>query len=441
MNRFIFLSLILSFIFISGRICDVRAGDPHSAYYSRENDRLFWFIQITDLQIGAQGNQDSDNLTWIVTEARDIINPEFIVATGDLTDSTNGRGDLDGLSDGPYPEEWAEYTGILSQAGIQDADYYYDIPGNHDHYNDKNFTFYLNNSIQGQTTGNTQVSWRRDFPFGSYHFIGICTAGNDGAPFNLFDASYGDHAGLDKEELDFIESRLANNRDVDVTVIFGHHPLPMRRTNDPTDTYLTYGIVEFIQLMETYGVSMYANGHTHDTGKGLIATDNSDGIFDLNVSPLGKDPGDYYQLIAIDCNGISTERQTVGVWPVVLITAPMDMKLDADYNPYAYSINEMNPKPIRALVFDRIPVTRVQFRIDSGAWQSMAVSPTNPNLWEAFWDEPALLDGEHILEVQAEGSSNRVMQITIGDRMAFSSLGSKEDDGDSCFVDSLSYSG
>jgi hypothetical protein len=71
----------------------------------------------------------------------------------------------------------------------------------------------------------------------------------------------------------------------------------------------------------------------------------------------------------------------------------------------------------------------------------MEVSPTNPNLWEAFWDESALLKGEHILEVQAEGSSNRAMQITIGDRMAFSPADSKEDDGDSCFVDSLSYSG
>lgn len=352
------------------------AGDPYSAYYSKDNDKIFWFIQISDIHIGASGTQDSNNLRWIVTEAKNVIKPEFIVATGDLTDSTNGGI----IPNGPYLSEWTEYFQILSNAGM-DENFYYDIPGNHDHYNDKNFVYYLNNSIQGRAAGKTQVSWRKDFPFGSYHFIGVCTAGNDGARFSIFPAqNYGDHAGLDLTELDFIETELENNQDVELTLIFGHHPL--KPTGNSADTYLTYGTSAFTSLMETYGVSAYSFGHTHQFNEELLKEDllltpNSAGVYYLNVSSLGKATNNQYNIIAIDCNGISTTAQNVNTWPVVLITAPLDKNYGKNINPYAYNLTNLHLKPIRALVFDKLPVTQVRFRIDSGAWQPMFNVPAN----------------------------------------------------------------
>ena len=435
--RVLFRLIFLGMILVSAIPVPLSwAGNPYKAYYSTENDRLFWFLQITDLHIGTVGERDHDNLAWILSEARNIIQPEFIVATGDLTDCSNGTGALAGIN-GPYTEEWMEYRQILSDAGIQGADDYYDLPGNHDHYNDKDFAFYLNYSIQGARNGTTQVSWRKNFSFGTYHFMGICTAGNDGAPFGLFDNSYGDHAGLDADELNYIEKELQRNQDADLTLVFGHHPLPARRTSDPTDTYLTYGDPEFVRLMEDYGVSAYVYGHTHEGRKGVLVTENSDGILDINAPALGKDPGGGYQLIAIDCNGISTTRLTVEEWPVVMITAPMDIKAGADENPYAYSINDLNPKPVRALVFDTQPISRVQFRIDEGAWQTMEPAAENPNLWEAVWDEPSGLTGEHTLEVQAVGSSTRSNQITIGTVEAATPAAvenSTDNDGVGCFI-------
>jgi predicted MPP superfamily phosphohydrolase len=135
------------------------AGDPHSAYYSSINNRIFWFIQISDIHIGASGTQDQAYLTWIVNDAKTVIDPEFIVATGDLTDSTNGN--ILGFPNGPHQAEWNEYKAIL--AGKVDAGNYYDIPGNHDAYSDQFFAYYLANSVQGQATGSTQASWRRDW--------------------------------------------------------------------------------------------------------------------------------------------------------------------------------------------------------------------------------------------------------------------------------------
>ncbi|MCD6485968.1 MAG: metallophosphoesterase [Syntrophobacterales bacterium] len=405
------------------------ARDPHSAFYSTDNDRIFWFIHISDPHMGTSGSQDSDNLAWIVNEARDVINPAFIVNSGDLTDSTDGDNPMP--YGGPYIEEWEEYYGILDAAGI-DSDFYYDIPGNHDHYNDKDFVYYLNNSIQGLATGGTQISWRRDFAFGKYHFLGVCTAGNDGAAFSLLPPNYGDNAGLDTDELAYIQNKLETNTDAVLTIIFGHHPiLP---TGDSTETSLTYGAEDFIDLMEEFGVSMYAFGHTHRYKEGFLTGDTSDGIFYLNVAALGKSDEKHYNVTAIDCNGISTVAMNVETWPVVLITAPVDRNLGTDDSPYAYSIDDLNPKPIRALVFDANPVTQVRFRVDAtGDWQPMTQVSGNPYLWEAFLDDASPLSEEdHTLEVQSTGSSTRSDIIVIGGHTSNGSSG--ESGGGGCFI-------
>jgi hypothetical protein len=59
------------------------------AYYYPRADRLFWFMIISDTHIGANSTC-SENITWAVTQARQVIAPQFIVNTVDLTDSTNG---------------------------------------------------------------------------------------------------------------------------------------------------------------------------------------------------------------------------------------------------------------------------------------------------------------------------------------------------------------
>jgi 3',5'-cyclic AMP phosphodiesterase CpdA len=405
----ILLLFLLSLLISSLSFINIVFGsDPHSAYYSSENGNLFWFIHTSDTHIGASGTRDSQNLQWIVTQGKNIINPNFIVVTGDLTDSTNGN--ILGWPNGPYQAEWDQYSNILSNN--VDASFYYDIPGNHDAYNDKYFAYYRANSIQGRATGHTQISWTRDFPFGKYHFLGINTADNTGAAFSLT-SPYGDHAGLDTDELAFISQELQLHPDASLTLIFGHHPLAS--TGNSTDTYVYYGAGEFIDLMDIYHSSLYGYGHLHSFGEDFFTQGMTEGIFYFRVASLGKSSENQFSVSAIDCNGISTITQTINTWPIVLITTPLDRYLGNRINPYSYTVPNSTSNPIRTLVFDPNPVQGVQYRVDDGTtWRQMANVSTNPYLWEAAWDASNLLEGEHTIEVQAATASGiRSNVITV----------------------------
>jgi hypothetical protein len=388
------------------------AGDPQSAYYGAENDHLFWFIQTSDTHIGARGSADADNLNWIVTRARTIIEPSFILATGDLTDSTNGN--FLGLPDGPHQAEWNEYKSIVDPAGITQDDYY-DIPGNHDAYHDRYFVYYRANSVQGRATGNTQLSFVKDFAFGKYHFLGINTADNTGDPFSIF-WPYGDYAGLDNSELSFIGNEMSLHSDSELTLVFGHHPL--FETGNSEDTYVYYGLPQFLSFMDQYYSPLYGYGHTHAFSEAFFIPDGAahEGFFYFNVSSLGKSSSNQYTIMAIDCNGLSSKTRTIGTWPAVLITAPVDANLGGG-NPYSYSVPAAASNPIRSLVFDANTVSSVQYRIDGGTlWSNMSQVPGNQHLWQAMWDASSLPQGQHTIEVRASsasGTSNDTITVNV----------------------------
>ena len=210
------LAAVLAVLLLAVAFSPSVAGSPHSAVYSPENNRIFWFIHASDVHVGTSASTDSTNLQWLVTTARNTIAPSFIVVTGDLTDSTNGN--IFGYPNGPYQAEWDQYRNILDAANVT-ADIYYDLPGNHDAYNDANFAYYLANSVQGRATGRKQHSWTRIFPFGTYHFLGVNTADNSGDGFSIL-PPYGDYAGLDTAELNFIYSELLANQGARLTLAF-----------------------------------------------------------------------------------------------------------------------------------------------------------------------------------------------------------------------------
>jgi hypothetical protein len=380
------------------------------AYYYPNADRLFWFMVLSDSHIGASDTA-AENLTWAVNQARQTINPLFIVNCGDLTDSTNG-----GLiPDGPYQAEWDTYRQILVGAGMT-PDFYYDMPGNHDEYNDGTLSFYRLNSIQGVATGQTQPSWTRQFPYGNYHFLGVCTPGSDGAPWSpLEQDNYGDHAGLDLFELAYIDSDLASHTDAQLTLIFGHHPFEPYYY-DWTDTGLTYGLIEFLDLIMQYQIPIYTFGHTHHYRENFRTNfyyyNLTPGIYYMNVASLGKSPQNQYAVMAVDGNGLSIVPAQKGVWPVVMITAPVDRSLGTSPNPYAYEIPQKSNNPIRALVFDSKDVTQVQFSIDGSAvWQDMQPI-AGTSIWQGYWNAATAAAGAHTITVRAPGSPPVTHTIT-----------------------------
>ena len=140
--------------------------EPQFGLLLPDTDKLLWFIHASDTHIGTSGSTDTTNLQWLVGQAKNVINPSFIVVTGDLTDSTNGN--IFGYPNGPYQAEWDQYKSILSN-GV-DASFYFDIPGNHDAYNDQYFSYYLANSVQGRATGQDAGLLDKDGSLGQISF-------------------------------------------------------------------------------------------------------------------------------------------------------------------------------------------------------------------------------------------------------------------------------
>jgi hypothetical protein len=385
-------------------------GNPHGAYYSADTNRVLWFIHVSDTHIGAKGTADSDRLRWLVTTGKAVINPSFIVATGDLTDSTNGN--IFGLPNGPYQAEWDEYKGIVDpNVG---ANFYFDIPGNHDAYNDATFAYYRANSVQGRATNSAQVAWTRTLPTGeTYRFLGVNTAGNTGAPFSI-SFPYGDPAGLDSGELAFVDQELA--KPASLALVFGHHPVT--DTGVSGDTWLFYGHQDFVQRLDLHSASAYSYGHTHAYSQALFRGNDytgymaGDGIAYNNIASLAKSSSNNYSVVAIDSNGVSAVPATAGTWPVVLITAPVDAYLGTERNPYAYTVPPASDNPIRALVFDAAANPQVTYRIDAGSiWYPMTRVADGP-LWQATWNASALAAGDHTIEVRAVGTSTRSDTVT-----------------------------
>ncbi|MBI2889406.1 MAG: metallophosphoesterase [Nitrospirae bacterium] len=363
------------------------AVNPNGARHSSDPNQLFWFIQVGDSHVGENfdgGTQDSEYLNWLVTEARTVVNPAFIALNGDLTDSTNG-----GLiPNGPHQAEWNEYKGLVDPS--VNATNFFDAAGNHDQYNDGSLSYYLNNSIQGRATQATQQTWIRTFAFGKYAFVNVSTPGDDGASWPF------DHAGLRAAELAFMESYFGSNMDSKLLFIFGHHP-----SND-----FNYGKTEFLNDLKKYRVAVYAYGHTHSYNEG-----RSDQVFHLNVASLGKSSGNHYNLVAVDNNGVSIVAHNAKDWPAVLITTPVDRNLGGS-NPYAYPLSKNSTSnALRAIVFDKNPVTSVSYKIDSGGL--VAMSQVAPGVWQASWDSTGVAVGQHTLTVQAVGSATRSDAVTF----------------------------
>ncbi len=151
--------------FAAGVLLLAQAADAgaEGGEYLADGSRTFWFLQLTDTHVSTWFNtQYGARLVWAVTDAVETIDPRFVVVTGDLTDSTAGFD----YTQGPQLSEWLEYRGYLESNGMT-PEFYFDLPGNHDAYQDGALAYYLANSISGHAYRTTQPFWRLDMPYGS----------------------------------------------------------------------------------------------------------------------------------------------------------------------------------------------------------------------------------------------------------------------------------
>lgn len=381
------------------------ASNPSLAKYSNDYKNIFWFAIVADTHIGegvSGGSQDSDNLIWLTSEFYNIVEPAFIAIAGDITDSTNG-----GLiPDGPHEKEWKEYENIL-YFNKMTSEIFFDVPGNHDHYNDKEFKFYKKFSIQGKATNSTQQSWIIEKQNNKYHFVSVSTPANDGMAWPF------DNAGLDNEELKFLEDELKKFFDARLTFVIGHHPL----------LSLFYGKKEFIDILKKNKVSSYIYGHTHK-----FSAKYKDGILFFNIASLGKSKEKNVGIVAIDNDSVIARGFNVQDYPYIIITAPADYSFGGG-NPFAYPASGgWKENPARALVFSDKPIEKVEFKIDDGKW--ILMNEIEKKIYSAMLDGTNYEKGVHNMIVRAVSNGvEKSHKITITIEEVLCSNG-KDDDGD-----------
>ena len=367
------------------------AIDPDDVRYLPEPDALFWFIHITDTHVGADlgyGSQDTDHLDWVVGEAFDVVQPEFIVLTGDIVDGTNGLF----VPTQQYQSEWDEYRALVDGAGM-DVSLLHDIVGNHDTYSDEGATYYLANSLVGTGYEAVHEAWWASLPFGDYLFVGANTADLTGSFPGL------DAAGLVDDELAFIDEALTDGADARLAFLYTHHPYGS----------LDFGGDEALDLLEAHRVSLWGNGHVH-----THEVQTWDETVHFNLDTAGKGEANNFAVVGVDGDGVAVKAGDIEAWPFVLITAPVDLGLGGG-NPHAGPISTGQSEAfVRALVFDVDPDVLAWLSIDGGPAEPM--EQVAPSVWQASFDATTLDPGVHALTVEADspsGADSHSIQVEV----------------------------
>jgi hypothetical protein len=358
------------------------AATPDSATYRNDTSDFLYFLVISDSHLDApadSGKEATENLHWATSVLVDTVLPDFMVNGGDLTDATGG-----GLIPlGQQNMEWEAYQTIVDANGMT-ADFYYDLPGNHDHYLDAKLQHYLDYSVQGRFDGKTNHAWTMDEADSKYHFVAVASAASDGLPFPE------DNVGLDETDLEFLAETLELHADADILTIFSHHPA----------AYYFDAKDAIYDAMSDHGATAFVHGHTHDQ-----SITWQQGTLHIEVSSLGKSSAGQVGLVAYDGRGLSTRAFNIDSWPQVMITAPLDGKLGGSHQ-YDYMVpNSMDNAPVRTLAFHPEGIASVAAVVDGGD-QEFTLTKVDERLWQGNFDATSLDSGPHQLKVTATAADN-----------------------------------
>ena len=127
-----------------------RIKSSDQGFINSSNQKLFWFIHLTDTQYVWQSNYKIEKFFQFLNESYNTIKPLFMYNTGDLVNGINGI-----LHD---KEEWEKYNKALEDNNINSS-IYMDLIGNHDASIDSDFSYFLNYSIMGRNYNTTRYSF------------------------------------------------------------------------------------------------------------------------------------------------------------------------------------------------------------------------------------------------------------------------------------------
>lgn len=249
--------------------------------------RNFFFIQITDPQLGFLGDEASYEKEKILyTKAVEEVNrldPDFVVITGDL------------VHDNTDSVKWSEFKRITAM--IKTSVSVYVSPGNHD--------------IGQEPTPESIAEFRKSFGYDRFafrhrknYFIGFNSS--------IIKA---ETPVLEEEQSAWLIKKLRKARKADHIIMFCHYPFFLKEKDEP-ETYSNIGIEKrrkYLELFSQHNVTAVFAGHHHDNAYGKYS--NVDLITTGAAGqPLGEAPSGM-RIVVVSRSGVASRYYGIDNMP------------------------------------------------------------------------------------------------------------------------------
>ncbi|XP_043209318.1 transmembrane protein 62-like [Amphibalanus amphitrite] len=406
----LFCGKIAALIDTSPEIADVHlhpihgnsAEQHHDAGWNRPSnvdfsysstDDLMWFIQVSDLHISIfQDPSRIEQLKEFVNGSLPIIQPELVVASGDLTDAKNE----DNVGSLQYEKEWQIYKDILVKGNVFNSSFWLDLRGNHDVFDvpsaDSPRNWFRRYGVQGAAHPR---SYLYELTRGRrrYAFIALDATVDPGPrrPFNFFGV-------VSPRELAALRGYTERARRADHVIWFGHFP---------SSTLIPAAEVRSLMA----GSLAYLCGHLH-TLAGLVKhmyTRQRSGTLELELADWRESRR--YRLLAIDHGLFSiSEVEFADQWPVVMVTNPKRADFNMPLNEPLWSMREI--PHIRILAFSPHRLTTVRVRLDGDGDPWLPCQPAGGPLFTCDWRPADYSTGLHTMEVSVEDEGGLRRQLS-----------------------------
>ena len=358
--------------------------------------KLSWFVHITDIHISDwEDSSRETELRTFVTDVLAVIQPEFVLCGGDLTDAKD-KNPL--VSNGQIISEWETYKNITDARW--DNLPWLDIRGNHDTLNvlsrssEKNH--FSNYSVMGREGNLKSYNKRLTSRGQKFNVVAVDATLEVGMnyPFNF--VGY-----LSEEDQENLNNIVENFEKDEIPIFFGHYPTSVIKQSGYIRSLISHGLV-------------YLSGHLHDLA--FFRMFNMYTLHhdtDLELELVDWKNNRMFRLLAVDDGKLSFVDVKFGDWPIILVTYPKDtrymMASKEDYGTYQRNT-------LRVLVFNNTRLDRVQIAVDGGEAFEASRQGAGP-LYLLPWDSTAYTAGVHdvTVTVLSEGGQQKTVsqQFTL----------------------------
>lgn len=327
----------------------LKAGERQNA--QRTTVPTYWFIQISDLHINkhAISGAGYENFEYFLDNVVPLIQPKFVLATGDITDARRRVG----FGSGQYRKEWELYREALEKRGLSDPSFWYDLRGNHD--------CFRVGSPKDDLFGEFGIQSKSNY---SFRMDGITFLAIDGCPRYGLAAPYNFFGALRKDAIDELERKLEEVPESgDYVVLLGHYPtvtLQSQRSSKGTS---------FAQL--TNKIDYYLTGHLHKFLFGLgetLKAVHPNGLKDFELADLKHHKA--FRVGVLNQGILTFHDFTLEEDPFVCLLAPEDAR---------WSITRDHDS-LRVLVFSKERVSSVSARFGQNLF-NLSQEEAEEKLW------------------------------------------------------------